>query len=239
MKIRAIDLETTGFKTDDKPTQGIMEIGYADLVDGEVSAAQGQLVDSGISTSIEARAVHHISDDMCAGEIRPDDACKILMDGDHEYFCAHNTDHEKQFFGGGERKWLCTYKTALRLWPDAPGHKLNELRYFLELDENNDFDQKQVLAPHRAPSDAYICAHLIRRILQEAELQSIDIDRLVKWSSGPGLLYMCWMKAHKGKPWHEVPASYLDWIVNKSDVTDRDIKATARYYLKKHQQKGS
>jgi hypothetical protein len=29
-----------------------------------------------------------------------------------------------------------------------------------------------------------------------------------------------------------VPSDYLDWIVNKSDVTDRDIRATARYWLK-------
>lgn len=239
MKVRALDIESTGFKTDENPRQGIMEIGYADLDGDVISPAQGNLVDCCIPVSIGARATHHISDDMCAGEMKPAEACAILMAGDHEYFAAHNADFDKQFFGGGERKWLCSYKIALRLWPDAPGHKLNELRYFLDLDENDDFDQKQVYLPHRAPSDAYICAHLCRRILQEAELQSIDIDRLVKWSSGPGLLYMCWMKAHKGKPWHEVPASYLDWIVNKSDVTDRDIKATARYYLKKHQQKGS
>ena len=77
-----------------------------------------------------------------------------------------------------------------------------------------------------AGADAYVCAHLLRRILQE-----ITVEQAVKWSSGPALLYMCFMRKHKGTPWKDVPRDYLDWVVNKSDITDRDIRATAKYYL--------
>lgn len=233
MKVRAVDLETTGFKVEGGAPQGIMEIGYTDLEDSAVSKARGHLVDCGIPVSIEARAVHHISDEMCAGELTPDQACMELMNGDHEYFAAHNADHEKEFFGGGAKPWICTYKISLRLWPDAPGHKLNELRYFLELDDYSDFDQQQVYLPHRAPSDSYICAHLLRRILLEAEDQKVDLDRMIRWSKGPALLYMCFLKKYKGIPWSQVPSDYLDWILNKSDITDRDLRATAKFYLKK------
>lgn len=232
MTYRCIDAETTGLPADGVVT-GLMEIGWCDLRFGIIHPPQSALVDSGIPVSIEARAVHHISDEMVAGEIKPDEACKIVADGEHEYLCAHNVDHEKHYLAPGirqsdgvDRKWCCTYKSALRIWPDAPGHKLQELRYFLQLDSAEDFDPKLADPPHRAAADAYVCAHLLRKILKE-----ITVEQLVRWSSGPALLWMCFMKKHKGTPWKDVPKDYLDWIVNKSEITDRDIRATAKYYL--------
>jgi exodeoxyribonuclease X len=234
MTYRCVDLETTGLPSDEEPS-GIVEIGWCDMRFDIIHAPKSVLVDCGIPVTIEARAVHHISDEMVAGELKPGAACMLLADGNHEYLCAHNIDHEKHYVGPGvvaatgeERKWVCTYKTALRIWPDAPGHKLQELRYFLNLDDAEDFDPKFADPPHRASADAYVCAHLLRRILHEPK---ITIEQLVRWSSGPALLWMCFLKKHKGTPWKDVPKDYLDWIVNKSDITDRDIRATAKYYL--------
>ena len=103
-----------------------------------------------------------------------------------------------------------------------------EMRYFLKLDDSEDFDPKLAMPPHRAAADAYVCAHLLRRILAEPK---ITVEQLVRWSSGPALLYMCFLKKHKGTPWSQVPKDYLRWITEKSDITDRDIRATAKYYL--------
>jgi exodeoxyribonuclease X len=232
---RAIDLETTGFKEEDGPQQGIMEIGYTDLIEGQpIGYSAGFLVDCGIPCSIEARAVHHISDEMCAGEMKPDEACMTLARGEHAYYCAHNIDFEKKFFGGGEKQWICTYKTSARLWVEAPGHKLHELRYFLNLDAEPDFNRKLTEPPHRAPPDSYVCAHLLRRVLLEAEKQNVSLERLVKWSAGPALVYMCFMPKHKGKPWSTVAHEdrpYLVWIYDKSDITNRDVRATVKYWL--------
>jgi exodeoxyribonuclease X len=234
MTYRCIDFETTGLPVEGGEPTGIMQAGWCDLRFGIIKPPQGMFVDCGIPVTIEARAVHHISDEMVAGEPRPDQALKEISTGGHDYLCAHNIDHEKHYIGPGiradgeAREWICTYKTALRIWPDAPGHKLQELRYFLKLDEAEDFDPKLAEPPHRAPGDAYVCAHLLRRILTESKATS---EQLVRWSSGPALLYMCFMKKHKNTPWKDVPRDYLDWIVNKSDITDRDIRATAKYYL--------
>lgn len=238
MKYRCIDLETTGLPSEEK-SSGIMEAGWCDMdADGFITPPKSVLVDCGIPVEIEARAIHHISDEMVAGEINPTQASTMLAAGEHEFVAAHNVDHEKYYVGTGfkpgteeMRPWLCTYKCSLRLWPDAPGHKLMEMRYFLKLDDAKDFDPKLAHPPHRAPADAYVCAHLLARILVEAAAQNVDIARLVKWSSGPALLYVCFLKKHKGTPWKDVPKDYLDWIVNKSDITDRDIRATAKYYL--------
>jgi exodeoxyribonuclease X len=221
--IRCVDLETTGLP-DDGPC-GIVQYGYSDLRFGIVHAPVAEFVKCEIPCSIGARAVHHISDAEIASGIKPDRVGMILQEGNPDHFAAHNIDHEKKYFSGGDRPWLCTYKTALRIWPDAPGHKLMELRYFLDIDADEDFNPELAMPPHRAPADAYVCAFVLKRILEQE-----SIETLVKWSSGPALLYMCWMKKYKGTPWRDVPADYLDWILNKSDITDRDIRATAKYY---------
>lgn len=235
MIFRAIDLETTGFIDETTGPAGMMEIGWCDLVDGQpIGYHAGNLVDCGIPCSIEARAVHHISDEMCAGEMRPDDAALTLATGEHEFFSAHNIDFEKKFFGGGERKWICTYKAGLRVWSNAPGHKLHELRYYLDLDAEPDFNRKLADPPHRAPPDAYVCAHLLRRLIKDAAAANIDIERLVKWSAGPALIYMCFMPKHKNKPWSTVvheDRPYLLWIYDKSDITNRDVRATVKYWI--------
>lgn len=243
MNFRSIDLETTGLPEQDGLPTGIMQIGWCDgnMVD-PIQPPQSRFVNCGIGVSIEARAVHHISDGMVADGIGPTEACGILADGDFEYQTAHNIDHEKHYVGAGfkpgteePREWICTYKTAFRLWPDAPGHKLHELRYFLDLDAESDFDPQYCQQPHRAPDDAYVGAHLLRRILVEAEQKDIPVSKLVHWSSGPALLVICFMKKHKGKPWSQVARDdrdYLVWIYEKSDVKDRDILATVKYWLK-------
>ena len=59
----------------------------------------------------------------------------------------------------------------------------------------------------------------------------MPIEDMARWSKGPALLHMCFLKKYKGTPWRDVPKDYLDWIVNKSDISDRDIRATAKFYL--------
>lgn len=234
MTYRCVDLETTGLP-EDGPS-GMMEVGFCDVRFDIIKPPVWFLVDCGIPVSISARAVHHISDEMVAGEIKPDEACALLSQGEHQYLVAHNIDHEKEYIGAGvrqsdgvNRQWLCTYKSGLRIWPEAPGHKLQELRYFLKLDEEEDFDPKLADPPHRAPADAYVCAHLLRR-----ELKEVTVEQMARWSSGPALLYMCFMKKHKMEPWSEVAKNdrpYLHWIFYESDVKDRDIRATVKYWL--------
>lgn len=230
MKIRCIDTETTGMPSDQERAHALVEVGWCDLTDDFVGNPHGELVNPGRPIPIPARAVHHISDEDVADAISPTEACMILNDGDHEFVCAHNVDFEKLFVGIGERQWICTYKSALRVWPEAPGHKLAELMYFLEVDKDPDFFKGLAQPLHRAAPDAYVCAFVLRRMLREASLKDI-----LKWSSGPALLHMCFMKKHANKPWSQVAQDdpeYMLWIVNKSDVKDKDIRATCRYWLR-------
>jgi exodeoxyribonuclease X len=79
-----------------------------------------------------------------------------------------------------------------------------------------------------AGPDAYLCAVLMERILEDGRT---SLEDMARWSSGPALLPRITFGKHKGSKWEDAPTDYLDWIVNKSDM-DRDVKANARHHLK-------
>lgn len=218
MIIRCIDFETTGIPSEaDK--HAIVEIGWSDLADGEVSAPHSVLCNPGRPIPHEAMAVHHITNEDVA------DATGILdVLGVPDYFAAHNADYERQFFAT-DIPMICTYKAALRLWPDAASHSLQFLRYHLALPVHRDL----AAMPHRAGPDAYVCAHLMRRILTD---DRASIDDMVRWSNGPALLPRCPMGKHRGKKWEDVPTDYLQWVIGAPDM-DVNVKANAKHHLKK------
>lgn len=220
--IRCIDFETTGIPTEtDK--HAVVEIGTCDVTyspGNATVAARGMaaLCDPGRPISHEAMAVHHITDAMVKGASGSTDNL-----GRPDYFAAHNADYERQSFST-DVPFICTYKVALRLWPEAPHHGLQFLRYHLGLTPNAEACQP----PHRAGPDAYLGAVLMAHILLDGRA---SFDDMVRWSNGPALLPRVNFGKHKGAKWEDVPRDYLDWIVNKSDL-DRDVKANAKHHLK-------
>lgn len=219
--IRCIDLETTGIPTEEDP-HAIVEIGWCDLDDDGVGIPDAVLCNPGRPVPHEAMAVHHITDDMVK-----DAAGTVAVLDTPDYFAAHFADFERQFFEP-DVPFICTYKVALRVWPDAAQHNLQFLRYHLGLPTIGTL----AMPPHRAAPDAYLCAVLLQRIMAEPGAPSL-ID-MVRWSDGPALLPRVNFGKHYGSKWEDVPTDYLDWIVNKSDM-DRDIKANARHHLKARQ----
>lgn len=226
MIIRVIDFETTGIPSETE-SHAIVEIGWTDVhrLEGgySIDRTRSELVNPGRPIPVEAMAVHHIRDHELAGAMTPDAACSLLGQG-ADMWCAHNADFEAEFFGG--EPMVCTYKSALRVWPDAPSHSLQVLRYWRQYDELADFDPARAMPPHRAGADTYLTAILLRELLGLVSLEDI-----AKWSSGPALLAKVGFGKHFGKKWSEVPRDYLSWIVNKSDITDRNVRATAKHYL--------
>lgn len=226
---RACDVESTGIPTE-TDRHALVEGAWCDVhraSDGDCTVMDpaSMLCNPGRLIPVEAQAVHHIRDADVAGAPSPDLLCKAMGEGG-DYFVAHNCSFEQQFFGGGGRPWLCTWKSALRVWPDAPSHSLSALRYWLKLDDDPLFERDLAMPPHRAGPDAYVCAFLFVELLKHA-----TVEQMVKWTSGPALLAKCGFGKHFGLKWSEVPKDYLSWIVSKSDITDRNVRATAKFYL--------
>lgn len=225
-KIRVVDFETTGLPED--AVRAICEVGFTDLSsDWKISGTTNFLVNPGHPIPPQTRAVHHISDADVVGAVSPDVACRTLMIGMEEtdVFAAHNAQFEQSFFGGGGRRWICTMKCAKHLFPDAPGHSNQVLRYWLDIDADFD-DAERAMPPHRAGPDTFVTAHILFRLMDVA-----SVDDLVRLTTAPVLLRAVTFGKHKGAKWADLPWDYLSWVANKSDL-GADEKHTARHYLK-------
>jgi exodeoxyribonuclease X len=223
---RVIDYETTG--TQDNDAAEIVEMGAVDVnVDGAflvpASDWQSFCVPRG-PIPPETKAVHHITEADVAGAPQARELWGEFIESDPpQYLVAHNAKFEQHFTPDFGIPWICTYKVARVVWPDAPGHSNQCLRYWLGLDLETD----RASPPHRALPDAYVTAHLFCRLLAEK-----TPDEMVAISKYPALLKVMNFGKHKGTTFQDAPADYLEWIRDKSDM-DEDTKFTARYWLRK------
>jgi exodeoxyribonuclease X len=226
---RVLDLETTGFAED--PYAAICEVGFIDvdvaaapypIIDG---SAWQSLINPGVPIPPLTMAVHHITDEDVVDAPKIAHAQLALAAGMNEadVYCAHNAKFEQTFYRR-PAPWVCTYRCALRAWPDAPAHSNSVLRYWLGLE----LDRERAMPPHRALPDAYVTAHILRKLLLLRPLA-----RLVEISKEPGFLPKFTFGKHFGKTFKEVrdvDRSYLVWIVEKSDL-DEDIQFTSKHWL--------
>ena len=218
MIIRCIDFETTGIPSE-LQKHAVCEVGWCDIDGMVVSAPCSLLVNPGRPIPFEAMAVHHIRDMDVANAPSSDKAFTSLMSG-ADVFSAHNAAFERQFFAGGDKPWICTYRCAMRAWPELPGHSNQVLRYALNLK----IDEVLASPPHRAGPDAYISAHILLRLLGQA-----SVEQLIKWTSEPIILGTVRFGKHRGQNWSSVPRDYLDWLLRQTDL-DADVRHTAKYY---------
>lgn len=223
MKLRVIDFETTGVP----PEARLCEIGWCDVHASHdflpsVQEWGGVLVNPGIPMPPDARAIHHISDADLVHAPSPDFGLLELGKGEPDIYVAHHAEFEQCFYTGGGKPWICTLKVARRLWPECPSHSNQCLRYWLGFE----LDDALAMPPHRATPDAYVTAHVLVRMMAVA-----TIDQMITWTTEPSLLPSVTFGMHRGKKWSELPWSYLEWIIDKSDL-DADTKFTARHHLK-------
>lgn len=226
MVLRIIDLETTGVAPAE---HSIVEIASVDLRhDGAIANGQSSLVRPGRDIPPEASAVHHL----IAADLENAPALADVIDqyAGADAYIAHNCAFERSFLDPhfGNVLWVCTYKVALRVWPDAPGHGNQVLRYWRGHIAPFGMQRAQI-EPHRAFSDCVITAAILQDLLQSAAWPD-----MVRWSAEPPLLTFCrFGNKHKGKRFDAIAIedpSYLTWIIDKSDL-DADTKWNAGYWL--------
>ena len=125
--VRVVDFETTGTEP---PEAQVCEVGLCDLYVAEKRVGPPQTWLCGVrAMPPEVRAVHHIMLADCA-TAAPFSA-ETMFDERVTAIAAHNAEFETKFFVSPVPV-ICTYKAALRVWPDAPSHSNGALRYWLE-----------------------------------------------------------------------------------------------------------
>ena len=218
--VRVIDLETTGQGFADG---GVVEVGWQDVAlhDRGAPGATGtwslrggpgaHLVRPGNPISPATSAIHHIIDeDVAAAPLWPEVAPGVLRAAPGPAplaLAAHRAAFEQRWcrpaLSGGAR-WVCTYKCALRLWPDAPTHSNQGLRYWRR---PVGLDRDQGLPAHRAGPDAYVTAHHLRDMLA-----LVGLDQLLAWSDEPALLAKVPFGPWRGRRWAELSDAALDTV---------------------------
>lgn len=224
--IRVIDVETTGT---DAASDAIIEIASVDLSKerdhiGIRNAMQTFVSLGGRLIPPAASAVHHILDEDLVDAPPLSDAIEQFKGAD--VYVAHNCEFEQSFLNAhlGDVPWLCTYKCALRLWPDSPSHSNQALRYQLGLARPFSTPRKDI-HPHRASSDVIVTA----AILVEA-MQLAPWSQLMEWSAEPTLHTRFSFGKHRGERYDAVDPSYLEWMLGQATM-DEGAKFSARYWL--------
>lgn len=223
--VRVIDLETTG---NAPPAHAVVEIGWQDVALGENGRWElfgdggATLVNPGRPMPPITTAIHHIREEDVADAPWWHDVARPILDPwpRRLALAAHRADFEEQFCTPAlthGASWICTWKCALRLWPDCPSFSNQVIRYYRKPEG---LDHERGLPAHRAFPDAYVTAHHLRDMLNEASLA-----QLIEWSSQPGLLPRVRYGPDRGKEWTEIDDDSLAGFMSDRD---EDIRFTAR-----------
>src|SRR5262245_41157216 len=179
MTVRVIDCETTGV---DAAVDAVIEIASVDvLADGTITNKQEALICPPIPVPPEASAVHHLLYQDLSGKPTLSEVLPMFQGA--QAYVAHKAEFEQAFLGEqlGDALWVCTWKCALRVWPDAKSHSNQALRYRLGLVNPFGID-RATLNPHRALSDATVTAAVFVELTKHAKWSD-----LVHWSAEPAL----------------------------------------------------
>ena len=227
--VRVIDTETAGQRL---PDDAVIEIGSMDLalVTLESGNRMESLVDpAGVAISPGARRVHKIEDAELEGAPPFSEAC--LPFATARTYAAHRASFDRsrlQFPGD----WLCTWKLALRAFPESSAHGLQSLVRRLQLRP----ELPEGSHAHRALYDAVCTVELLaacyRALAPRCASPEDFLRRAIRVSREPGLLVRFRFGRHKGMPVREVPTDYLIWMLNEPEM-DTDAKFTATHELKR------
>jgi len=227
-KVNVIDFETT-----DKDAKKCHPIEFAAVsADREFTT----FIKCPVPIPPETSAIHHI----VAADIEADTLAKtwddlritILNPPEGTIYVAHNAKYEQGVIGEGYEalSWICTYKVALRLWPDAPNHKNETLRYHLGLGQLGRSASQQT---HSALHDCRVTSLILIEALQYATLQE-----MVQWTSEPAQYSKIMFGKYAGSKWDAIDLGYLQWICKQADM-DIDIVACAAREIQRRREASS
>ncbi|KMS62764.1 exonuclease [Sphingobium baderi LL03] len=226
--IRVIDFETTGTEP---PEAEVCEVGICDLRLDQKEVLRPFTWLCGVKAMPpEVRAVHHISLAECEGwdAFAPDEMFNDTY-GTPDAIAAHNAEFETKFFASPVPV-ICTYKAALRVWPDAPSHSNGALRYWLEDAGKIKPDHVLTQPAHRAGPDAYTTAHILLALFNDGATGR----EMIAWTKEPRLLPKCPLGKFRGKPWSEVEDGFLGWMLRQPTM-EEDLKWNAQREIARRQ----
>ncbi len=212
-RLRVIDLETTG---DSFANGGVVEVGWQDLAPDRTGswALHGDPGRAGQSGLPDLRRdlgrAPYRGRGRGGAPVWTDAApasCKAMA---CVALAAHRAAFEQRWCLPqltGRARWICTYKCALRLWPDAPSHSNQGLRYWRRPGGPGPRNRAA-----RAPGRAGRLRHGPPPA-RHAGLASVA--QLLAWSEQPALLVRVPTGALRGRRWEELDDAQLDQVLGR------------------------
>ena len=224
-----LDTETTGF---DPRVDAVLEVAgvHMSLRHGVLHRGSW-LVNPMRPIPPDATEVHGLTDQDVANAGTLTQAMEHLHVHAFDVWVAHHAGFDFGFVDPNGKPVLCTLRLARRLWPELPAHSNQALRKHWGLQ----VEGADGLPAHRAEPDALVTAELLRLELLTLRTQRpeiVTLADLLAWMDQPFILPICHLgKAHRGKPWSEVPTDFLHWALDHYADLDLDQRTTLRYHL--------
>lgn len=232
------DTETTGNQDDDKVIQfGAMIVAQ----NGEVEAYD-ELCSTDVEIKLEAMEVHNITPDLLIGKPKAVETSfyKRLeeLNSQENYLIAHNINFdmsmiEKEGFINSY-KTIDTLRCAKHLFPEMPYHRLQYLRYALELykKEQKEADKYNItIKAHDAIGDVLVMKLFLSKLVAKCREIYPDynpMEKLVDLTKTPVLIKSFRFGKYKNREIAEVAQEdpgYLNWMKTNMDL-DEDLKYT-------------
>jgi DNA polymerase-3 subunit epsilon/exodeoxyribonuclease X len=232
------DTETTGNQEEDRVIQfGAMIVDQKGNVE-----AYDELCSSDVEIKLEAMEVHNITPDLLQGKPTATQTSfynKLLeYNTSNNYLIAHNINFDLNMIKkeGFENQYqlIDTLRCAKHLFPDMPYHRLQYLRYALELykTEQEEANKHNItIKAHDAIGDVLVMKLFLTQLVMKCKEIYPDynpIEKLVELTQTPVFIKTFKFGKHKGKEVTQVAksdAGYLNWMRSNMDL-DEDLKYT-------------
>ena len=232
------DTETTGNQEDDK----VIQFG-AMIVDqkGKVEAFD-ELCSTNVDIKLEAMEVHNITPDLLINKPKAIETSfyKRLeeLNTNENYLIAHNISFDmgmikKEGFVN-QYQLIDTLRCAKHLYPDLPYHRLQYIRYALELykTETSEAAKNNItIKAHDAIGDVLVMKLFLTKLVGKCREMYPDynpIEKLVDLTKTPVFMKTFEFGKHKGKDIESVAredAGYLNWMRTNMEL-DEDLRYT-------------
>jgi DNA polymerase III alpha subunit (gram-positive type) len=232
------DTETTGNQEEDK----VIQFG-AMIVDqkGKVEAFD-ELCSTNVDIKLEAMEVHNITPDLLINKPKAIETSfyKRLeeLNTNENYLIAHNISFDmgmikKEGFVN-QYQLIDTLRCAKHLYPDLPYHRLQYIRYALELYKTETAEAAKnniTIKAHDAIGDVLVMKLFLTKLVGKCREMYPDynpIEKLVDLTKTPVFMKTFKFGKHKGKDIESVAredAGYLNWMRTNMEL-DEDLRYT-------------
>jgi DNA polymerase III epsilon subunit-like protein len=238
------DTETTGAGENDR----IIQVGAMIVHGRDEIEVYDELCSTDVPIAIEAMEVHNITPDVIENQppYHELEFSKKLeaYNQEENYLIAHNISFDLDMVKkeGFENNYtlIDTLRCAKHLLPDSPYHRLQYLRYSLELYMTEGAEASKLgitIKAHDAIGDVLVMKLLLSKLVLLAKEQfpeeknpMLTLDKLTQT---PVLMKTFKFGKHKGKLVADVAkedAGYMKWMKGNMDL-DEDMAFTLDYYL--------